>query len=292
MPERPRPDLDRVRKALAERDETVPEPAPETTRTMERRELGRGGPRVSVVGMGTWQTLDVPDGRDDVVTAALDAGATFVDSSPMYGEAERTLAQGLGERRPEAFVATKLWTPDDREARRQAERALHWYGGLVDLYQVHNLVGTAKRLDLLEELKRQGKVGKIGATHYSASAFTDLEQVMRGGRIDAIQIPYNPREREVERRILPLAEELGLGVVVMRPLGAGSLVREPPPQRELAALGVETWAQALLKWVLSDLRITVAIPASSKAHRVTQNAAAGAVPWFDQDQRERVSRLV
>ena len=111
---------------------------------MEKRELGRGGPRVSVVGMGTWQTLDVPEGRDDVVAAALDAGSTFVDSSPMYGEAERTLAQGLGARRAEAFVATKLWTPDDREARRQAERALHWYGGLVDLYQVHNLVGTTR----------------------------------------------------------------------------------------------------------------------------------------------------
>ena len=188
-------------------------------------------------------------------------------------------------------MATKLWTPDDREARRQAERALHWYGGLVDLYQVHNLVGSSRRLDLLEDLRREGKVDRIGATHYSASAFTDLEAVMRSGRIDAIQIPYNPHEREVERRILPLAEELGLGVVVMRPLGGGSLVRSEPPARELEALGVETWAQALLKWVLSDPRITVAIPASSKPHRITQNAAAGDPPWFDADQRERVARL-
>jgi diketogulonate reductase-like aldo/keto reductase len=100
---------------------------------METRELGAGGPRVPVVGMGTWQTLDVPGGRDDVVTAALDAGSTFVDTSPMYGEAERTPAQGLGDRRDEAFVADKLWTPDDDEARRQAERALDSYGGRVDL---------------------------------------------------------------------------------------------------------------------------------------------------------------
>ena len=141
---------------------------------MEQRELGAGGPRVSVVGMGTWQTLDVPEGRDDVVTAALDAGSTFVDSSPMYGEAERTLGQGLGRRRDEAFVATKLWTPDDAEAQRQAENALKWYGGRVDLYQVHNLVRTNARLDLLERLQAEGKVGALGATHYSPTAFDEL----------------------------------------------------------------------------------------------------------------------
>lgn len=259
---------------------------------METRELGAGGPLVPVVGMGTWQTLDVPEGRDEVVAAALDAGSTFVDSSPMYGHAERTLAQGLGTRRDEAFVATKLWTPDDAEAERQAERAIGWYGGRVDLYQVHNLVATPRRLDLLERLREQGKVGAIGATHYSASAFDELAQVMRSGRISAIQVPYNPRQREVEREILPLAEELGLGVIVMRPLGEGELVRKAPPPAELEALGVETWAQALLKWVLSDPRVTVAIPASSKAERVTANARAGDPPWFDDDQRARVSSLL
>jgi diketogulonate reductase-like aldo/keto reductase len=258
---------------------------------METRELGAGGPRVSVVGMGTWQTLDTPQGRDDVVSAALDAGSTFVDTSPMYGEAERALAQGLGDRRDEAFVADKLWTPDDREAERQAARALDWYRGRIDLYQVHNLVGWPARLDLLERLKQAGKVREIGATHYSPSAFGELERVMRSGRITAIQIPYNPHEREVETRILPLAEELGLGVVVMRPLGGGALVRRAPKAQDLEPLGVETWAQALLKYVLSDPRITVAIPASSKAERVRQNAKAGEPPWFGADQRALVERL-
>jgi diketogulonate reductase-like aldo/keto reductase len=257
---------------------------------MEQRELGAGGPKVSVVGMGTWQTLDVPEGRDDVVSAALDAGSTFVDSSPMYGEAERTLAQGLGSRRDEAFVATKLWTPDDAEARRQAKRAIEWFGR-VDLYQVHNLVALRQRLDLLELLQEDGNVGQIGATHYSPSAFDELESVMRSGRITAIQIPYNPHEREVEKRILPLAEQLGLGVIVMRPLGAGRLVANAPKAQDLEPLGVETWAQALLKYVLSDPRITVAIPASSKAHRVTENAKAGEPPWFGADERALVERL-
>jgi diketogulonate reductase-like aldo/keto reductase len=258
---------------------------------LQLRELGAGGPRVPVVGMGTWQTLDVPEGRDDIVQAALDAGSTFLDSSPMYGAAERTLAQGLGDRRDEAFVATKLWTPDDAEAARQAERAIGWYRGRVDLYQVHNLVGTPRRLDLLERLRDEGKVGQMGATHYSASAFDELERVMRGGRISAIQIPYNPRQREVEKRILPAAEALGIGVVVMRPFGEGALLRRPPSAADLAPLGVGTWAQALLKYVLSDPRITVAIPATSKAARVHENAAAGEPPWFGADERALVERL-
>jgi aryl-alcohol dehydrogenase-like predicted oxidoreductase len=175
---------------------------------METRELGAGGPRVSVVGMGTWQTLDVRGERDDIVHAALDAGATFLDTSPMYGEAPRVLAHGLIGRRDEAFVADKLWTSDDAEASEQARRALDWFGR-VDLYQVHNLVRWRTRLDQLERLRDDGRVGVIGATHYSAGAFGELADVMRTGRIGAIQIPYNPRQREVERQILPLAEELG-----------------------------------------------------------------------------------
>ena len=285
MAKRPRPDFERVRDAMRERDEEVREPTPE--HTLETRELGRGGPRVPVVGMGTWKTLDVRGTRDDVVHAALDAGCTFLDTSPMYGEAPRVLAHGLRGRRHEAFVADKLWTPDDAEAERQAERALQLFGR-VDLYQVHNLVGTAARLDLLERLKEEGKVGLIGATHYSPSAFGELAQVMRSGRIQAIQVPYNPLQREVEREILPLAEELGLGVVVMRPFAEGALLRRRP---DVSGLGVDTWAQALLKWVLSDRRVTVAIPATSKPERVFENAAAGDGSWFDDDQRAYVARL-
>ena len=193
---------------------------------METRELGRGGPRVPVVGMGTWQTLDVPGGRDEVVTAALDAGCDV----PRHARRCTARPSGCSRRASGAAAPRRSWPtscgrPTTARRERQAERALHWYGGLVDLYQVHNLVGSRARLDLLERLRDEGKVGVIGATHYSASAFDELEAVMRSGRIEAIQIPYNPHEREVERGILPLAEELGLGVVVMRPLGEGALVR-------------------------------------------------------------------
>src|SRR4051794_5722368 len=144
------------------------------------------GVEVPCVGMGTWQTFDVNADMRPLVGAALDAGITLFDSSPMYGKAERVLGEALGERRNEAFVATKVWTQSASEGRQQAERALAWYGGRVDLYQVHNLAGLPHQLELLEKLRDQGKVGLIGATHYSPSAFGDLAELMRSGRIDAI----------------------------------------------------------------------------------------------------------
>src|SRR4029077_4059576 len=135
------------------------------------------------------------------------------------------------------------------------------------------------------------KVRAIGATHYSPSAFGELRDVMQTGRITAIQIPYNPLERDVERDILPLAAELGLGVVVMRPFAEGDLMRRPPSAAELAPLrpfGVTTWAQALLKWGLSAPRCHVAIPATSRPERMRENAAAGSPPWLGPEERALV----
>lgn len=266
---------------------------------MEHRELGHSGLRVHVVGMGTWQTFDVRGAAAEararaIVAEALAAGANFFDSSPMYGEAERVLGAALGGRREQALVATKVWTQSEAEARAQIARALRFFDGRVDLYQVHNLVAWRERLAMLETLRDEGCVRAIGATHYSAAAFEELCQVMQTRRITAIQIPYNPLERDVECRVLPLAEELGLGVVVMRPFAGGSLMRRPPSEADLMPLrpfGVTTWAQALLKWILSDRRCHVAIPATSRPGRMAENAAAGDPPWLGPEERALIARL-
>ncbi|MCA1728813.1 MAG: aldo/keto reductase [Actinobacteria bacterium] len=196
--------------------------------------------------------------------------------------------------RNRATVATKVWTPNDQEAERQIERALGFFGGRVELYQVHNLVALEKRLDTLEELKSEGKVRSIGATHYSRSAFPALMDVMRSGRVDFIQVPYNAADVEVAEKVLPLAEELGLGVIAMVPLGSGRLVRSAPSGKDLEPLrefGVETWAQALLKFVLSDERVSCAIPATSNPERARENARAGEPPFFGDEEREYVAGL-
>ena len=266
---------------------------------MEIRRFGSTSLNVPVVGMGTWATFDVRGESKEaqarrVVDAALEGGTNFFDSSPMYGEAERVLGKALEGRRDRAMVATKVWTPSGEEGRRQAVRALGFFGGHVELYQLHNLVNWREQLDMLEELQANGQVTAIGATHYQASAFGELEQVMKTGRVTAIQIPYNPIQREVEERILPLAADLDLGVILMRPFAERALMNRVPDASELAPLepfGVTTWGQALLKWGLSDPRCHVAIPATFNVEHMRENTLAGEPPWFDDEARVLVARL-
>ncbi len=249
---------------------------------MERRRFGRIGWEVPVVGLGTWQTFDVgPDGESaarEVVDAVWDGGTRLFDSSPMYGRAEGVLGRALGERRRDAVIATKIWTSSMSEARNQFQAQLGFFGGHVDLEQVHNLVRWREHLAWLEDERAAGRVGALGATHYAASAFDELEVVMRTGRIDAIQVPYNPLEREAERRILPLAAELDLGVIAMRPLGGGSLARRID-------------AAELLKWTLADERVHVAIPATASVAHARTNTEAGRPSWPAPDERQRLAEL-
>jgi diketogulonate reductase-like aldo/keto reductase len=256
---------------------------------MEERRLG------PVVGLGTWNTFagDVATARD-VVGAALGAGCRVFDSSPMYGAAERSLGGALEPRRNDAVVATKIWTPSAEEARRQYADQLEWFGGRIDVEQVHNLVAWQEHLPWLESERDAGRIGRIGVTHYAAGALDDLARALRTRRFDAVQLPYNPRARECERELLPLAAELGLAVIVMVPLGSGRLVARPPKASELEplrAFGIDTWAQALLKWALSDERVDVVIPATRRPERAVENARAGEPPWFGPQERRLVERL-
>jgi aryl-alcohol dehydrogenase-like predicted oxidoreductase len=266
---------------------------------MERRALGASGFEVPAVGMGTSRTFDVRGRAAEatsrrIVEEALDAGANLFDSSPMYGEAERVLGLALDGRRDDAIIATKVWTADDDQAEQQIQTSLGHAHGHVELYQIHNLVAWPARLDRLSRLRDEGLVDVVGATHYDPAAFDELMTVMRTGRIGFVQVPYNPLERDVERAVLPLAEELGLGVMLMRPFGRGSVLRRWPSPADLAPLepfGVTTWPQALLKWGLSDPRCTLSIPAPSRPGRMSEYATAGNPPWFGPDERDLVTRL-
>jgi diketogulonate reductase-like aldo/keto reductase len=255
---------------------------------MEERRLG------PVVGLGTWNTFGGDAGlAGRVVEAAFEAGSRLVDSSPMYGETERSLAAALEGWRNEAIVATKIWSRSVKDGRAHFARQLEWFGR-VDVEQVHNLVSWEEHLPWLEGERDAGRIGRIGVTHYEPGAFRELEQALKTERFETVQVPLNPFERECEERILPLAEELGLAVIVMRPLGEGALLRRSPPSVALAPLhdfGVTTWAQALIKWALSDERVDVAIPATRDPGHARENAAGGEPPWFGPAERRLVEQL-
>jgi diketogulonate reductase-like aldo/keto reductase len=256
---------------------------------MEERRLG------PVVGLGTYATFGGDTTRARAVLGeALSAGVTLFDTSPMYGS-EGALGEALGDRRDGTTVATKIWASTVEEGRSQYDAQRRFFGR-VEIEQVHNLIAWDDHVRWLEDERDAGGIDRIGVTHYADSAYGELERALAGGRFDAVQIPLNPHERECERRIQPLAEERDIAVIVMSPLGGhGSALLEHPPEPEalepLAPFGVRTWAQALLKWALSDRRVDVVIPATSKPERTRENAAAGSPPWFGPEEREYVERL-
>ena len=257
---------------------------------MEERRLG------PVVGLGTWQTFDADATLAGAVAdSALASGTTVFDSSPMYGAAERSLGAALSGRRERTTVATKIWASTVEEGRAQYDAQRRFFGR-VDVEQVHNLVAWEEHLPWLEEEKAAGRIDRIGVTHWSARSFGELGRALRTGRFDTVQLPLSPGEREAEQRLLPLAEEFGVAVIVMRPYGGtgAPLVGRAPPVADLTPLrpfGIETWAQALLKWVLSDPRVDVAIPATRHPERARANALAGEPPWLGSEEREYVVRL-
>jgi aryl-alcohol dehydrogenase-like predicted oxidoreductase len=227
------------------------------------------------------------------VDAALDAGSRLIDTSPMYGSAERSLGAALDGRRDRVILATKIWAASADEARAQYDTQLRLFGK-VDVQQVHNLVAWRDHLPWLEAEREAGNIGRLGVSHYASGAYDELAAALRSGHFDALQVTLNPHERQAERELLPLATELGTAVVVMRPLGAGALVEHGPADyalRPLQAFGIRTWAQALLKWALSDSRVDAVIPGTHRPERAAENAAAGSPPWLDDEARAYVERL-
>ena len=255
----------------------------------EERRLG------PVVGLGTWNTFDGDAAlARQVVAAAFAAGTRVFDTSPMYHGAEAALGAALEDVRDDAIVATKIWANSLEEGREQFERQLAWYGGRVDVEQVHNLVLWREHLEWLRAEQDAGRIGKLGVTHYQASAFDKLAAALRTEWFQVLQVPYNPWERECERELLPLAAELGIAVIAMRPLGGSGEDRRRTVEltdEQRAELGVGSWAEALLKWALGDERIDSVIPATKSPERARANAHAGEGPRFTADQRALVEQL-
>ena len=267
-----------------------------------RKRIPSSGEEIPAIGLGTWQTFDVqPSGYaplEEVMREFVALGGRLVDSSPMYGRSETAvgdIAMAAGVH-GSLFLATKVWTSGRREGIAQMESSMaKLRAPKIDLMQVHNLVDAATHLATLREWKKEGRVRYIGVTHYTSSAYAEVESVLRRETVDFLQINYSAREREAERRILPLAQEKGIAVIANRPFTEGSLLRRlasMPLPSFAAEIDCTSWAQLLLKFVISHPAITCAIPATSKVKHLRDNlgAARGRMP--DEAMRSRIAEAV
>ena len=231
----------------------------------------------------------------EVLQALYEAGGRVVDSSPMYGSSESVvggLCAQLGICEP-LFLATKVWTQGREDGVRQMQRSIErMRAAPLDLLQVHNLVDVEAHTQTLLEWKAQKRVRYVGITHYAASGHAAIERWLQTKQYDFVQINYSLDEPESERRILPLARELGVAVLVNRPFATGSMFRRTrgkPLPPWAAELGIASWAQYFLKWIVAHPAVTCAIPATSKPAHMRDNAAAGAGAMPDAAQRRRMA---
>jgi aryl-alcohol dehydrogenase-like predicted oxidoreductase len=270
---------------------------------MLTRPIPSTGEPLPMVGCGTWKGFDV-DPRsaaqsrlDRVVSALVEAGGAVIDSSPMYGRAEAVVGAALAGTglRDRIFLATKVWTSGRREGIAQMERSFALFGVTrIDLMQIHNLVDWRTHLPVLREWKAEGRFRHIGLTHYTASAHRELEAVMRAEAVDFVQINYSLEDRAAEARLLPLAQERGVAVLVNVPLGSGRLVeavRGRPLPDWAGGLGCASWPQLLLKFVLGHPAVTGAIPGTGSPEHMVANAAAAREPLPDARQRAEIAKL-
>jgi diketogulonate reductase-like aldo/keto reductase len=263
------------------------------------KSIPSSGERIPVIGLGTWITFNV--GRDasartecmQVVRGFLDAGGRMIDSSPMYGSSQDVVGDALSRipNRERVFAADKVWTSGDGAAQAETSRRL-WRVQRFDLLQVHNLLAWEKQLALVEQLKAQQRVRYIGITTSEGRRHADMEKIMQGRKIDFVQLTYNIVDREAEERLLPLARDRGIAVIANRPFQEGELTRKlarHPLPGWAKEIGCTSWAQVVLKFIVSHPAVTCAIPATSRVDHVRENVAAGSGAMPDEAMRQRMA---
>jgi diketogulonate reductase-like aldo/keto reductase len=277
-------------------------PAMSASDSLITRPIPSTGERLPVIGLGTWQTFDV--GGDErargplreVLSVMAKDGAKLIDSSPMYGSSESVVGDLVSELglRERLFIATKVWTSGREEGVRQMEQSFRRMRVTrMDLMQIHNLLDATTHTRTLAQWKQDGRVRYVGITHYTSSAYREVERWLKGGNYDFLQINYSLDEPEAAERLLPLAQDKGAAVIVNRPFGKGSMFRRtrgksiPDWAREL---GITSWAQFFLKWIVAHPAVTCAIPGTSKAEHMRDNlgAAHGTLP--DAATRDRMAK--
>jgi diketogulonate reductase-like aldo/keto reductase len=278
--------------ASAERSAILTRPIPST------------GEALPLVGLGSWITFNVGDdvvARDacaEVMRAFFAAGGRMIDSSPMYGSSQKVIGHGLRKLNGPAgvFSADKVWiTPGNRGPAQIEASRQYWGVPRFDLLQVHNLLAWEQHLKTLLAMKEAGQVRYVGITTSEGRRHREFEQIMRTQKLDFVQVTYNILDREVEDRILPLARDRGIGVIINRPFQEGALVRRMARHRLpgwAAEIDCATWAQFILKFIVSHPAVTCAIPATTRVDHAKENMRAAHGPLPDESMRARMIAYV
>jgi diketogulonate reductase-like aldo/keto reductase len=273
-------------------------------KTMLTRAIPSSNEPLPIVGLGTYRGFDVEPSSPaykqlpEVLSALFKKGGTVIDSSPMYGRAEQTTGELLSihEPRSPAFLATKVWTRGREEGIAQMEQSFSLLQtDRIDLMQIHNLLDWQSHLPTLREWKEQGRIRYIGITHYTPTAYEEVEAVLKAEAVDFLQINYALDDRGVEQRILPLCRERGVAVICNRPFGGGGLLERlkgKPLPGWAAQVGVTSWAQLALKFLLSHSAVTCVIPGTGNPRYMADNAGAGFGPMLTGAQREQLIDIV
>jgi len=271
---------------------------------MLMRAIPSSDEKLPAIGLGTWRVFDVdlmPDNRrqlEALLSLFVKLGGRAIDTSPMYGRAEQVigdLTATLGIR-DKVFLATKVWTRGKENGIKSMERSMALLRTKrIDLMQVHNLVDVNTHLATLREWKDEGRIRYLGITHYEAAAFANVEKIIRSEKLDFVQINYSLMEREAEERILPLARERGVAVIVNRPFGGGDLfsrARSQPLPDWAAEFDCRSWAQFFLKWIVANSAVTCVIPATDKPRHLEDNMQGGVGRLPDAKMRQRMVEFI
>ena len=270
---------------------------------MSERSIPRTGEKLPVIGLGTWQVFDVAGSeaemevRRNIVSLLIENGGSLIDSSPMYARSEEVVGDVIraGSHREDLFLATKVWTNGRASGESQMRRSLDLMAaGTMDLMQVHNLRDLDVHMTTIRQWQSDGLIRYSGITDYRASALDEIENAMRTYNPDFIQINYSLAERDADRLVLPLAEELGIAVLVNRPFVSGGLFRAvgnrslPSWAENFAA----SWGQFFLKYIISHPAVTCVIPATSKVHHMIDNLGAGFGELPDDATRQQMAAYI
>jgi len=259
----------------------------ETDKTMNHRIIPSTGEKLPVVGLGTWQTFDVGQSKEerqalkDVLEVLIKHGGSVIDSSPMYGRSEKVVGELTTELniKQGLFEATKVWTSGEAAGIQQMKTSMQLMQAQpMDLMQIHNLVDWKTHLRTLKKWKEEGKIRYIGITHYHKGGYAEVEKIMRTELIDFVQINYNLLAREAAEKILPLAQDKGIAVLINRPYAGGSLFQVSKEKRFptwATEFDATTWGQLFLKFILAHPAVTCVIPGTSKAKHILDNVQAG-----------------